>query len=29
MIHAEEDARAGVPDAVDADLLAHSRDHLP
>ena len=29
MIHAEENARAGVPDAVDADLLAHSRDHLP
>ena len=29
MVHAEEDARAGVPDAVDADLLAHSRDHLP
>ncbi len=29
MVHAEEDARAGVPDAVDADLLAYSRDHLP
>lgn len=28
-VNAKEDARAIMPDAIDADLLAHSRDHLP
>ena len=28
-VDAEENARAGMPDAIDTDLLAHSRDHLP